>query len=133
MAQTHQVQQSGWRSISAKRRRTVAGGAIGTLMEYFDYYLYGLASATVFPAVFFPGDDPVVGTLSSFASFAVGFLLRPIGGLVFGHIGDRMGRKTTLMITVIGMGISRLAQVNGSLECFRRSGRGRRREWGTNL
>lgn len=109
MAQAYQVPQSGWRSISAKQRRTVAGGAIGTLMEYFDYYLYGLASATVFPAVFFPGNDPVVGTLSSFASFAFGFLLRPIGGLVFGHIGDRMGRKTTLMITVIGMGISTAA------------------------
>jgi MHS family shikimate/dehydroshikimate transporter-like MFS transporter len=109
VAQAYQVPQSGWRSISAKQRRTVAGGAIGTLMEYFDYYLYGLASATVFPAVFFPGDNPVVGTLSSFASFAFGFLLRPIGGLVFGHIGDRMGRKTTLMITVIGMGISTAA------------------------
>lgn len=92
-----------------KQRRTIAGGAIGTLMEYFDYYLYGLASATVFPAVFFPDDNAVVGTLSSFASFAFGFLLRPVGGLVFGHIGDRVGRKTTLMITVIGMGISTAA------------------------
>ncbi|WP_245933689.1 MFS transporter [Arthrobacter livingstonensis] len=92
-------------ALSSKQRRAIAGGAIGTLMEYFDYYLYGLASATVFPAVFFPHDSAVVGTLASFASFAFGFLLRPVGGLVFGHIGDKMGRKTSLMITVIGMGV----------------------------
>lgn len=110
MVRTEQEHQSSWRTaIPWKQRRVVAGGAIGTLMEYFDYYLYGLASATVFPAVFFPNSNPVVGTLSSFASFAFGFLLRPIGGLVFGHIGDRMGRKTTLMITVVGMGISTAA------------------------
>ncbi|MET9021792.1 MFS transporter [Actinopolymorpha sp. NPDC004070] len=83
----------------------VAGGAIGTLMEYYDYYLYGLASATVFPAVFFPGSNTTVGTLESFATFAFGFLLRPIGGLLFGHVGDRMGRKKALMMTVVGMGI----------------------------
>lgn len=87
----------------------VAGGAIGTLMEYFDYYLYGLASATVFPTVFFPNQNLASGTLLSFATFAFGFLLRPIGGLVWGHVGDRMGRKTALMITVVGMGISTAA------------------------
>jgi Arabinose efflux permease len=95
--------------LNPKQRRMIAGGAIGTLMEYYDYYLYGLASAAVFPAVFFPQDNVVVAQLSSFATFAVGFFLRPVGGLVFGFIGDRMGRKTTLMITVIGMGISTFA------------------------
>lgn len=95
----------GLRAIPRKDRRTVAGGAIGTLMEYYDYYLFGLAAAAVFPAVFFPGDDPVAGTLESFASFAVGFLLRPVGGVLFGYVGDRFGRKRSLMITVIGMGI----------------------------
>lgn len=110
MAQTDQQQPASRRSTGlAKQRRTIVGGAVGTLMEYFDYYLYGLASATVFPTVFFSGDNPSVGTLSSFASFAVGFLLRPIGGLIFGHVGDRLGRKTALMITVIGMGISTAA------------------------
>lgn len=110
MIGTQQAQPTPLKTVlSAKQRRTIAGGAIGTLMEYFDYYLYGLASATVFPAVFFPSDNAVVGTLSSFASFAFGFLLRPVGGLIFGHIGDRMGRKMTLMITVIGMGISTAA------------------------
>lgn len=95
----------GLRAIPPKDRRTIAGGAIGTMMEYYDYYLFGLGAAVVFPAVFFPGDDPVTGMLASFASFAVGFLLRPIGGIVFGFVGDRFGRKRSLMITVIGMGI----------------------------
>ncbi|WP_309068340.1 MFS transporter [Microbacterium sp.] len=95
--------------LSRAQKRTIAGGSIGTLMEYFDYYLYGLASATVFPAVFFSDNDPFVAQLSSFATFAVGFLLRPIGGLVFGHIGDRLGRKVTLLVTVIGMGITTAA------------------------
>lgn len=95
--------------LSARQRRAIAGGSIGTLMEYFDYYLYGLASAAVFPAVFFSQDSAFVAQLSSFATFAVGFLLRPVGGVVFGHIGDRMGRKVTLLITVIGMGLSTAA------------------------
>lgn len=90
-------------------RKMVAGGAIGTGIEYYDYYLYGLGAAAIFPRVFFPMDNPVIASLASFASFAVGFLLRPLGGVVFGHIGDRFGRKTTLMITVIGMGLSTAA------------------------
>lgn len=96
-------------SVRSTRIRTLAGGSIGTLMEYFDYYLYGLAAAVVFPAVFFSGENPFVAQLSSFATFAVGFLLRPIGGIVFGHIGDRVGRKATLLITVIGMGVATAA------------------------
>lgn len=82
------------------------GGAIGTLMEYYDYYLYGLAAAAVFPSVFFSANDPVVAQLASFATFAVGFFLRPVGGLVWGFVGDRVGRKTVLMITVVGMGLA---------------------------
>ncbi|GAA1486648.1 MFS transporter [Brachybacterium fresconis] len=96
-------------TLTPTQRRTIAGGTIGTLMEYFDYYLYGLASAAVFPAVFFSSDSAFVAQLSSFATFAVGFLLRPVGGLVFGYIGDRFGRKLTLMITVIGMGLTTAA------------------------
>ncbi|MBT2513638.1 MFS transporter [Arthrobacter sp. ISL-30] len=95
----------GLRAIPRKDRRTIAGAAIGTMMEYYDYYLYGLASAVVFPAVFFPGEEPIIGMLASFASFAVGFLLRPVGGILFGYVGDRFGRKMSLMITVVGMGI----------------------------
>lgn len=110
MVGTAQAPKTSWRSaIPRDKRRTVAGGAIGTLMEYFDYYLYGLASATVFPKVFFPQDNLASGTLLSFATFAFGFLLRPIGGLIWGHVGDRVGRKTALMITVVGMGLSTAA------------------------
>lgn len=92
--------------LTKKQKRTIAGGAIGTLMEYYDYYLYGLAAAAVFPVVFFAGGDPIIAQMQSFATFAVGFFLRPVGGLVFGHVGDRMGRKVTLMVTVVGMGIA---------------------------
>lgn len=105
-----QEQRASWKAaIPPKQRRMVAGGAIGTLMEYYDYYLYGLASATVFPTVFFPNANSTVGTLESFATFAFGFLLRPVGGLVFGHVGDRMGRKAALMMTVVGMGLATTA------------------------
>lgn len=96
-------------SKNAARKRAAFGASIGTLIEYYDYYLYGLAAATVFPKIFFPNDSATVAQLSSFASFAVGFLLRPIGGIVFGHIGDRAGRKAALMITVIGMGLATTA------------------------
>lgn len=94
------------RGLTPRQRRTVAGGAIGTLIEYYDYYLYGLAAAAVFPAVFFSANDPVIAQLSSFATFAIGFFLRPVGGIVWGIIGDRVGRKVVLMSTVVGMGIA---------------------------
>lgn len=97
---------SATRGVPRTQRKTIAGGAIGTLIEYYDYYLYGLASAAVFPAVFFSSKDPVVAQLASFATFAVGFLLRPIGGIVWGIVGDRVGRKTVLMSTVVGMGLA---------------------------
>lgn len=96
-------------TVKASRRRAALGASVGTLIEYYDYYLYGLAAATVFPKIFFPGQDVTMAQLASFASFAVGFLLRPLGGIVFGHIGDRVGRKSALMITVIGMGLATAA------------------------
>jgi MFS family permease len=94
------------RGLSPKQRKTVAGGAIGTLIEYYDYYLYGLAAAAVFPTVFFSSNDPVIAQLASFATFAVGFFLRPLGGIIWGIVGDRVGRKVVLMSTVVGMGIA---------------------------
>lgn len=94
------------RGLTPKQRKMVAGGAIGTLIEYYDYYLYGLAAAAVFPAVFFSADDPVLAQLSSFATFAVGFFLRPVGGIIWGIVGDRAGRKVVLMSTVVGMGVA---------------------------
>ncbi len=94
---------------SAARRRAALGASVGTLIEYYDYYLYGLAAAAVFPKVFFPNTSATVAELSSFGSFAIGFLLRPVGGIVFGHVGDRAGRKTALMVTVVGMGLATTA------------------------
>lgn len=76
----------------------------GQAIEYYDFYLYGTAAALVFGDLFFPSEDPLAGTLAAFATFAAGFLLRPIGGVIFGHLGDRVGRKTTLLITLVMMG-----------------------------
>src|SRR5690349_3501421 len=89
--------------------RVVAASMAGTTVEWYDFFLYGVAAAVVFPAVFFPAADPTVGTLSSLATFAIGFLARPIGGLVFGHYGDRIGRKKLLVLSLLLMGVSTFA------------------------
>lgn len=86
-------------------RRVVAASFVGTLVEWYDFYLYGTASALVFNSLFFPSLDPRVGTIAAFGTFAAGFLARPIGGIVFGHFGDRIGRKAMLVYTLIGMGV----------------------------
>ena len=77
---------------------------LGTTVEFYDFLLYGTAAALVFPALFFPGTDPLTGTLASFGTLAVGYLARPIGGIVFGHFGDKLGRKNMLVITLVMMG-----------------------------
>lgn len=87
-------------------RRAALAASIGTMLEYYDYYLFGLAASVVFPKLFFPADNHLLSLLASFATFAVGFVLRPIGGLVIGHFGDRVGRKPALILTVILMGTS---------------------------
>lgn len=79
---------------------------IGTTVEYYDFFIYGTAAALVFPQLFFPNSSPVTGTLLSFATFGVGFLARPVGGVVFGHFGDRVGRKKMLVISLVIMGLS---------------------------
>ena len=79
---------------------------IGTAVEWYDFFLYGTAAALVFNKLFFPEFDPLVGTLLSYGTFAAGFLARPIGGVVFGHYGDRIGRKTMLSLTLLIMGIA---------------------------
>jgi len=79
---------------------------IGTSIEWYDYFLYGTAAALVFNKLFFPKFDPLVGTLLALSTFTVGFIARPFGGLVFGHFGDRIGRKQMLYITLLFMGIS---------------------------
>ncbi|MEU9592958.1 MFS transporter [Streptomyces sp. NPDC048193] len=85
------------------------GAFIGSTIEWFDFYIYGTAAALVFDKVFFPELTGAVGTLVAFATFWVGFLARPIGGIVFGHYGDRLGRKKTLVITLLMMGLSTTA------------------------
>lgn len=79
---------------------------IGTSIEWYDYFLYGTAAALVFNKLFFPNFDPLVGTLLAFATFSVGFIARPLGGIVFGHYGDKIGRKKMLYLTLLIMGIA---------------------------
>ncbi|MDQ1006230.1 MFS family permease [Streptomyces sp. V4I23] len=95
--------------MSATARRAGIGAFVGSTIEWFDFYIYGTASALVFDKVFFPELEGAIGTLVAFATFWVGFLARPIGGIIFGHYGDRLGRKKTLVITLLMMGISTTA------------------------
>ncbi|MER8159126.1 MFS transporter [Streptomyces sp. NPDC094472] len=85
-------------------RRIVAASLIGTTIEWYDFFLYGSAAALVFNKLFFPDSDPLVGTLLSFLTYAVGFAARPVGALVFGHYGDRLGRKKLLILSLLLMG-----------------------------
>jgi MFS family permease len=88
-------------------RKVAAIALIGASVEWYDFFLYGAAAAAVFPRVFFAGDlPPLVGVLASFATFAVGFVARPVGGVVFGHYGDRLGRKGTLVAALVLMGLA---------------------------
>lgn len=82
---------------------------VGTTVEWYDFYIYGTASALVFGPLFFPDASPAIGVLLSFATFWIGFLARPLGGIIFGHLGDRVGRKKSLVITMMLMGFSTLA------------------------
>jgi len=84
--------------------KVVAASMAGTTVEWYDFFLYGVAAALVFPKVFFPGSDPAVGVLLALGTFAIGFIARPIGGLVFGHYGDILGRKKLLVISLLMMG-----------------------------
>jgi metabolite-proton symporter len=87
-------------------RRVVLASLIGTTIEWYDFFLYGSAAALVFNKLFFPEYDPLTGTLLAFATYALGFFARPVGGLVFGHFGDRIGRKRLLMLSLILMGVA---------------------------
>ena len=89
---------------SAQARRAGTASFIGTTIEWYDFYIYGTASALVFGKLFFPDISPAAGIMASFATFWVGFLARPLGGVVFGHLGDRIGRKKTLVATLLMMG-----------------------------
>jgi len=102
-------------------RRIVIASVLGNALEWYDFFLYGTAAALIFAPLFFPaGTDPVLGTMASFAGFAVGFLARPLGGLIFGHIGDKSGRKTALVMTLAIMGVATFAM--GLLPTFEQAG-----------
>ncbi|MFD0665268.1 MFS transporter [Thermocatellispora tengchongensis] len=90
-------------------KRVVWASALGTTVEYYDFTLYATTAALVFGDVFFPAETPLVGTLAAFATFFVGYLARPLGGLIFGHFGDRLGRKNVLIITMLMMGAGTFA------------------------
>lgn len=87
-------------------RRVAAASSIGTTIEYYDFFIYGTASALIFPKLFFPGVDAAIGTIAAFATFAVAFFARPVGAILFGHFGDKIGRKRTLVWTLLIMGFS---------------------------
>src|ERR1700744_6100851 len=93
---------------------------IGTTIEFFDFYIYATAAVLVFPHLFFPGSNPAAATLESLATFGIAFLARPIGSALFGHFGDRIGRKTTLVIALSTMGLSTVAI--GALPTYRAIG-----------
>ena len=88
-------------------RKVALTSLAGTSIEWYDFFLYGTAAAIIFPKAFFPADmPPMIALIASFSTFAVGFLARPLGGIVFGHFGDRVGRKQTLVIALMIMGAS---------------------------
>jgi metabolite-proton symporter len=95
-AQEHQVQ----------LRRAVIASTVGTAIEWYDFFLYSVVTGLVFAKLFFPNSDPLTGTLEAFGVYAVGFIARPIGAAIFGHYGDRIGRKATLIATLMLMGVA---------------------------
>ncbi|MGO4263860.1 MFS transporter, partial [Lysobacter sp. TAB13] len=87
-------------------RRAIVASTVGTAIEWYDFFLYSTVTGLVFARLFFPRSEPLVGTLEAFAVYAVGFLARPVGAAIFGHYGDRIGRKSTLIATLMLMGIA---------------------------
>src|SRR5690349_23467193 len=89
----------------AQLRRAVVAATIGTTIEWYDFFLYSIVTGLVFAKLFFPRSNPLTGTLEAFAIYAVGFAARPVGAAIFGHWGDRLGRKSALIATLVLMGI----------------------------
>lgn len=90
-------------------RQVLLASLVGTAIEFFDFYIYATAAVLVFPSLFFPSTDPATATLASLATFAIAFIARPVGSALFGHYGDRVGRKATLVAALVTMGISTVA------------------------
>lgn len=93
-------------STTSRARRAGLAAFAGTTIEWYDFYIYATAAALVFGPLFFPNDDPLAETAAAFATFAVAFLVRPLGGILFGHIGDKLGRRVSLVLTLLLMGVS---------------------------
>ncbi|MBK4992456.1 MHS family MFS transporter [Pseudomonas sp. S37] len=91
---------------SNQPRRAAAAAFVGTTIEFYDFYIYATAAALVLGQVFFPSSNPLLSTLAAFGTFAVGFVARPMAGMVFGHLGDRLGRKKMLLVTMVLMGLA---------------------------
>jgi MFS family permease len=109
------------RAVPRKDVRTViVSSLMGTTVEWYDFFLYSTAASLVFDKLFFPTDDPTVSTMLAFVTFFVGFVARPLGGVLFGHIGDRIGRKRTLVSTMLLMGLSTAAM--GALPTYEQVG-----------
>ena len=87
-------------------RRVVVSSLVGAVIEWYDFFLYGVVAGIVFNKIFVPDFDPTVGTILAFATFAVGFVARPVGGIIFGHFGDKLGRKKMLVLTLEIMGVA---------------------------
>ncbi|WP_413542658.1 MFS transporter [Citricoccus nitrophenolicus] len=109
---THRV--SGAETVTAggnvrSPRKAALASFLGSTLEYYDFFIYGTAAALVFPQLFFPGGDPAIATIASFATFGVAYIARPLGGLVMGHFGDRLGRKNVLLVTLLIMGMASLS------------------------
>ena len=96
-------------SAMRSRLRVILAASIGSALEWYDFFLYGTAAALVFGDLFFPKSDPVVGTLLAFLTFGVGFVVRPLGGILFGIMGDKFGRKPVLVATLLMIGIGTTA------------------------
>ncbi|GAA3413344.1 MFS transporter [Streptosporangium vulgare] len=93
-------------TVQGKPRKAAAAAWIGSALEYYDFFIYGTAAALVFSKIFFPSSSPATGTLLALATFGVGYLARPVGAFVLGHVGDKFGRKKVLVITLVMMGVS---------------------------
>ena len=103
MAATHTLSAS---DHSAQLRKAVIAATIGTTIEWYDFFIYGTAAGLIFGKLYFPNEDPLTATLAAFGTYFIGFVGRPIGAAIFGHYGDRIGRKATLIATLMCMGIA---------------------------
>jgi MFS family permease len=103
---SHQLETMSDAGRRRQLRRAVLAATIGTAIEWYDFFLYSTVTGLVFARLYFPRADPLVGTLEAFGVYAVGFLARPIGAAIFGHYGDRLGRKAALVVTLLLMGIA---------------------------